>query len=154
MASDRHLMRILVLQTLFAWEFRGGDPEAIFAYNWANGSGKLQDSSYPYFLLQAVIAHRDILIEKLEHFAPDWPYEKIALIDRACLLLGLGELYYSPETPALVTINEAVELAKEFGAEKSSKFINAVLSRAMEDQEAQKALFDPLKDPLTSSLHD
>ena len=59
--------------------------------------------------------------------APDWPLEKIASHDRAVLYLGVYELMYTDVPPAVV-INEAVELAKEFGGDRSSKFINGVLS--------------------------
>jgi N utilization substance protein B len=130
MASDRHLLRVLVMQTLFAWEFRGGDAEAILHYNLVNGAkGKAKDdASFAVGLLQKVLLHRKEIKEALLTYAPEWPFEKIAPVDRAILELGISELLYDSKIPDLVAINEAIELAKEFGTENSSKFINGVLS--------------------------
>ena len=68
---------------------------------------------------------------RLQPLAPDWPIEQIARIDRTILRMGLYELVYcSNDVPARVAINEAVELAKSFGSDNSSKFINGVLGTA------------------------
>jgi len=75
----------------------------------------------------------DVMISK---YAPEWPLDQISPIDRNILRLGLFELLlYSEQTPPKVVINEAVELAKEFGGEKSGKFINGVLGKVFENGE-------------------
>ncbi len=63
--------------------------------------------------------------------APEWPFEKIAPIDRVILEQGIYEIIASPDVPPVVAINEAIEVAKEFGNENSPKFINGVLSTVM-----------------------
>lgn len=128
MASKRHILRALVMQTMFAWEFRGGDAEAILSYNLVNGGHGMEDQSFAMKLLEKVLHHREELQEKIKEYAPEWPWEKIAPVDRAILELGTCELLFDPEIPNLVAINEAIELGKEFGTESSSKFINGVLS--------------------------
>ncbi len=128
MASERHLLRSIVVQTLFAWEFRGGDPESILNYNIVNGAGHLKDTTYSVKLLQKVLLHRNEIKALIEEYAPEWPYDHIAPLDRAVLQVGLAELLYDDKIPDLVAINEAIELAKEFGVESSSKFVNGVLS--------------------------
>jgi N utilization substance protein B len=137
MSSDRHSLRALVLQTLFAWEFRGGDPEAIFSYNLVNGARHVRDSSFAFNLLKKILLHRNEVKEKITTFAPEWPYEKIAPIDRAILQIGITELMFEKDIPDLVAINEAIELAKEFGEESSSKFINGVLSSIYDQIKSQ-----------------
>lgn len=128
MASKRHTLRALVMQTLFAWEFRGGDAEAILSYNLVNGGHGMEDQSFAVQLLKKIMLHRKEVKDVIASFAPEWPWEKIAPIDRAILELGVCELLFDESIPNLVAINEAIELAKEFGTESSSKFVNGVLS--------------------------
>lgn len=128
MASDRHTLRAIVMQTLFAWEFRGGDEEAILSYNLVNGALNIPSTNFAYDLLKKVMANREEIKEYIAQFAKEWSFEKIAPIDRAILEIGICELLFDDDIPDLVAINEAVELAKEFGNENSSKFVNGVLS--------------------------
>lgn len=134
MASKRHTLRALVMQTLFAWEFRGGDAEAILSYNLVNGGHGMEDQTFAVHLLKKIMLHRKEAKEAIATFAPEWPWEKIAPIDRAILQLGVCELLFDDDIPHLVAINEAIELAKEFGTESSSKFVNGVLSSIYDDR--------------------
>jgi N utilization substance protein B len=79
----------------------------------------------------------EVLQITIIEYAPEWPLEKIASHDRAILYLGTFELLHT-DVPAPVIINEAVELAKEFGSERSSKFINGVLSSINKQKQSQK----------------
>ena len=131
MASKRHILRSIVVQALFAWEFRGGDPEAILSYNLVNGAADqvtVDDHPFALKLLQSAVQHHQEIRRTIENYAPEWPWEKIARVDRAILQVSVAELLYDKEIPALVAINEGIELAKEYGTESSSKFINGVLS--------------------------
>lgn len=135
--SHRHLSRSVVLQTLFEWDFddRQGEENrldnalSIFerdAFEFAPGSN---DKPFMESLLKQVVDKKrdiDLLIEKA---APDWPINKISIIDRNILRIGLAELLFSDrnEVPPKVAINEAIELAKSFGGETSGKFVNGVL---------------------------
>jgi len=137
MASNRHLGRIVVLQSLYEYEFRTGseDPEVdieeILSRNLERYSSAIEDTSFVHGLAKGVLEHLTELDEKLQPMAPEWPLEQIARIDRATLRLGLYELLYNKEkVPPKVAINEAVELAKAFGSDNSSKFINGVLGTA------------------------
>ena len=94
-------------------------------------------------LVQGAISKIDELDEALQPLAPDWPLAQIARVDRNVLRIGLYELLHCQDTvPARVAINEAVELAKSFGSDNSSKFINGVLGTAyrtlVEDQDDGK----------------
>lgn len=137
MASNRHLGRIVALQTLYEYEFRAqsNDPtvsaEEIMARNMERYESAIEDTEFVKELVDGVITHQDELDEKLQPMAPEWPIAQIARIDRATLRLGLYELLHrSKVVPPKVAINEAVELAKSFGSDNSSKFINGVLGTA------------------------
>ncbi len=137
MASNRHLGRIIVLQSLYEYEFRtkAGDPTAkidvIVAKNIEPYAKALGDTEFVYGLARAVSERFEALDEELQPMAPEWPISTIAAIDRNVLRIGLHELEASADTvPPKVAINEAVELAKAFGADNSSKFINGVLGTA------------------------
>lgn len=130
--ANRHLSRSVVLQTLFEWDFSGKDEsyamDALIrnAGEFAPGVG---DISFMRSLLGNIIEKRKTLDAVIEKAAPEWPIDKISIIDRNVLRIGLCELVYGDrkEVPAKVAINEAIELAKSFGGENSGKFVNGVL---------------------------
>lgn len=137
MASNRHLGRIIVLQSLYEYEFRtkAGDATAdidtIVAKNIEPYAKALGDTEFVYNLARAVSGRFDELDGELQPLAPEWPISTIAAVDRNILRIGLHELEASADTvPPKVAINEAVELAKAFGSDSSSKFINGVLGTA------------------------
>ncbi len=138
MASNRHLGRIISLQSLYEYEFRlkAGDATAdidtIVAKNIEPYAKALGDTEFVYTLSKGVVANMKKLDEELRPLAPEWPIDTIAAIDRNVLRIGLFELE-SRNVPPKVAINEAVELAKAFGSDNSSKFINGVLGTAFKE---------------------
>jgi len=89
----------------------------------------IDEPDFIYRLTKNLIDHFDEINNIIEKTAPEWPIDQISLTDRNILRLGLAELMFAPknEVPPKVAINEAIELAKNFGTESSSKFINGVL---------------------------
>ena len=134
MSSSRHLGRVVVMQTLFAYEFHGGDPEMLLHYVSSEFEGKISDLSFAYELLNGVCARREAIRELITKNAPQWPIEKIAPVDRAILEIGIFEMRYSKDVPPVVAIDEAIELAKTFGNESSPKFVNGVLNAILTAQ--------------------
>ena len=137
MASNRHLGRIVALQSLYEHEFRvqsgdsAADSNEIVARNLERYVEMIEDKQFISDLVDGVLAHQDELDGKIQPIAPDWPIEQIARIDRTILRMGLFELLHLADIiPAKVAINEAVELAKAFGSDNSSKFVNGVLGTA------------------------
>ena len=137
MASNRHLGRVIVLQSLYEYELRtlSKDPEVdlgiIVAKNIEPYEKALGDTEFVYNLARNVADNFETLDAALQPMAPEWPIASIAAIDRNVLRMGLYELSECQDTiPPKVAINEAVELAKAFGSENSSKFINGVLGTA------------------------
>jgi N utilization substance protein B len=130
--ANRHLSRSVVLQTLFEWDFRSCTPEdAIVALqrNTQEFAPAAGDSPFMQDLLKGVIARQTDLDLVIGKAAPEWPMERIALVDRNVLRLGLFELLFADreKVPAKVAINEAIELAKSYGGENSGRFVNGVL---------------------------
>lgn len=137
MASNRHLGRIVALQTLYEYEFRvqsedkSAAADEILKRNLERYEQEIEDTEFVEALVHGVLEHQDDLDGKIRPLAPEWPLEQIARIDRNILRLGLYELLYrGSQVPPKVAINEAVELAKAFGSDNSSKFINGVLGTA------------------------
>ncbi len=140
MASNRHLGRVIVLQSLYEYELRtlANDPEVdldvVVAKNIEPYEKTLGDTEFVYSLAHKVVENFDTLDKALQPMAPEWPINSIAAIDRNVLRMGLYELSECRDTiPPKVAINEAVELAKAFGSENSSKFINGVLGTAYKE---------------------
>ena len=137
MASNRHLGRIVALQSLYEYEFRtqagdgSVDGDEIVARNLERYESMIDDKQFISDLVSGVLSRQAELDEKIQPMAPDWPIDQIARIDRGILRIGLYELLYmGAVVPPKVAINEAVELAKAFGSDNSSKFVNGVLGTA------------------------
>jgi transcription antitermination protein NusB len=149
--ANRHLSRSIVLQTLFEWDFREEtDAEAMEilkrnADEFAPGMG---DFSFVESLLESILKRRKDLDLVIEKAAPDWPIDKISVMDRNILRVGLYELLFSDrsQVPPKVAINEAIELAKTFGGETSGKFVNGVLGAVY------KEMGEPGKDEVSKKL--
>lgn len=135
------------MQTMYEWDFRGGDLtdleiEEALVRNATEFAPGVNDISFMRKLLLGILDKRTKLDDIIQKAAPDWPIDKIALVDRNILRIGLYELLFEDRTqvPAKVAINEAIELAKSYGGETSGKFINGVLGAVY------KELGEPGKD--------
>lgn len=141
MASNRHLGRIVAMQTLYEYEFRvqcqdeTASLDEVLERNIDRYRETIEDTDFIRLLVNGVQDQQDALDLVIQPIAPDWPINQIARIDRAILRLSIFELLNNKDVPPKVVINEAVELAKAFGGENSSKFINGVLGTAFRNQE-------------------
>jgi N utilization substance protein B len=137
MASNRHLGRIIALQTLYEEEFRREandvdfDVDTVLKRNIRRYESLVDDTEFITKLVDGVLRRREELDITLQPIAPEWPIEQIARMDRIVLRMGLYELESEKDVPPKVVINEAIELAKAFGSENSSKFVNGVLGTAL-----------------------
>lgn len=124
---NRHLSRTIAMQTLYEWDMRRElDIEPIMARNIAEFKDDA-DPTYVESVVRGSVDQIETLDAKIEKAAPEWPVAQISPIDKAILRVAIYELLHSDDVPPKVAINEAVELAKMFGGENSSKFINGVL---------------------------
>jgi N utilization substance protein B len=150
--ANRHLARSVVLQTLFEWDFNGQDNASAnerLERNILEFAPGIKEVSFIKNLFGQVLKKSPLIDEIIEKAAPDWPIDKIAIVDRNVLRLGLVELLFGDkkEVPPKVAINESIELAKTFGGDKSGKFVNGVLGAVY------KELGEPGKDQMTPKKH-
>ena len=134
--ANRHLSRSIVLQTLFEWDFSLAEKkenkesvDEMLKRNLKEFAPGHEDDTFVFSLIDQVLKKRTVIDEIIEKAAPDWPIDKISIIDRNILRIGLTELLFGDrkEVPPKVAINESIELAKTFGGENSGKFVNGVL---------------------------
>lgn len=146
MSANRHLGRIIALQTLYEIELRQGsddktvDIKQVLKRNVDRYSAKLDDKAFLNELAEGVYQKIGDLDKRIQPIAPDWPLNQIARIDLCILRISFYELMFTKGTPPKVVINEAVELAKSYGGENSSKFINGVLGTLLKEIEAKEKI--------------
>jgi N utilization substance protein B len=133
--SHRHIARIVTLQTLFELEFAANSPESILERTIAIKALTGEAAAFATELVNGVLANKQILDDTIRRFAPAFPVDQLSSMDRNVLRLALYEILISKTAPPKVAINEAVELAKEFGADTSPKFVNGVLGSVLSDTE-------------------
>lgn len=150
MASNRHLCRIIALQSLYEYDFRNSlnidelttDIDEVLNRNIDVYKDAIDEADFIKDLVLGTIKNQDKIDSMIVPAAPEWPLDQIAKIDRAILRMSIYELLIKKDVPPKVAINEAVELAKEFGGDNSSKFINGVLGTIFR----QSDLYDPTDD--------
>ena len=127
--SNRHLARTIAVQTLYQWDFNDHreNVDDILKNDKESFAPDFDDGGFIEHLIHGVIEHQAEIDGLITKSAPEWPLEQITIVDRNVLRLGAFELKYDPNIPAKVAINEAIELAKNFGGESSGKFVNGVL---------------------------
>ncbi|MEX0689979.1 MAG: transcription antitermination factor NusB [Candidatus Paceibacterota bacterium] len=129
--ATRHLLRTVVFQSFFEWDFyeRKNDLTEILERNMENFGKGVDEPEFAWKIAKGIAEHLEEIDKIIEKAAPDWPINQIAIVDRNVLRLGLYELIYADkeEVPPKVAINEAVEIAKNYGGVNSPKFINGVL---------------------------
>ena len=129
--ANRHLARSTVLKTLYEWDFSDQklNPDDILKRDATEFAPGAEHNHFMKSLLDGVINKCKDLDNIIVKAAPEWPIEKISIMDRNILRIGLYELLFAnrEQVPPKVAINEAIELAKKFGGETSGKFINGVL---------------------------
>ena len=150
MASNRHLCRIIALQSLYEYDFRNSldledldtNIEEILTRNIGIYKDVVEESDFIRDLAEGTLKNEEKIDNMIIPAAPEWPIDQIAKMDKAILRMSIYELLIKKDVPPKVAINEAVELAKEFGGDNSSKFVNGVLGTIFRQSE----LYDPKDD--------
>ena len=128
MARRRHLSRIAVMQVLFEREKHPAmtPPEHTLSRN----AGELgeYDQAFAEMLLAGVLEKEGTVKDAVQEHAPQWPLDRMDPISRCILLVGAYELLFQKDAPPAVVMNEAIEIAKEYGTEEGGKFVNGVLN--------------------------
>jgi N utilization substance protein B len=127
MAGKRHSGRVAALQALFEVEAVGHPAEETLKRLAEDEKMSADAVDFARELTEGVLSHRDEIDDVIGKTAPQWPLDQIAAIDRNILRLAIYEILIDNKVPMRAAINEAVELAKQFGGETSPRFINGVL---------------------------
>jgi len=147
--ATRQLGRSIVLQSLYEWDFskRKEDLSEIVERNLKEFAPGFDEPDFIWRLVTGVIKNIKELDAIIVKAAPEWPLEQIAIVDRNALRIGLYELIYADpeEVPPKVAINEAIEIAKNYGGPNSGKFINGVLGTVYKQLEEQGKIKEPAK---------
>jgi N utilization substance protein B len=152
--ASRHLARTIALQTLYQWDFMGQKEEEVLSAaskNIKEFAPNFEESGFVVELVKGVDENKKEIDKLLKKYAPEWPIERITLVDRNVLRLGIYELKFAGKNkdkpvPPRVVINEAIELAKALGSGSSGKFINGVLGAIYKDMLAAGEVVEEKKD--------
>jgi N utilization substance protein B len=127
MAGRRHKGRVVALQALFELDAVGHEPEHAVENILEGYAAPPEVKTFALELVQGVIKNREQIDKVITDTAPAFPIDQLAVVDRNILRLAIYEILLDNKVPVRAAINEAVELAKEYGGENSPKFINGVL---------------------------
>jgi len=126
--SKRHEARMVVLQALYEADSSAHDLIKVLSRSITETKMGVEESKFAQELISGIQEHSFAIDSQIQSHASAWPIDHMAIIDRNILRLAIYELLHNNEVPVRVVINEAVELAKEFGADSSPRFINGVLN--------------------------
>jgi len=127
MARARRKARALALQALYEIDCVGHKPERVLTNLLTEEGLSEENAAFISALVRGVIKSKKKLDHNIQSFAPAWPIKQIPVVDRNILRLAIFEILFDNKVPVKVAINEAVELAKKFGSDSSSRFVNGVL---------------------------
>ena len=157
--ATRQLGRSIILQSLYEWDFysQKTDLVKIIERNLTEYAPGMNEPEFVWKLVNGIIARLTELDAIITQAAPEWPINQIAIIDRNALRIGLYELMFADpnEVPPKVAINEAIEIAKNYGGPNSGKFINGVLGtvyKQLEDSRPEWKELDQKKAVLKKEL--
>ncbi len=132
----RHQARILALQALYEIDCVHHAPEIVLERRLAGSRLSEGGVGFVRHLVSGVLEHQAVLDTFIHTYAPEWPLEQMAYVDRNVLRIAIFEFAVDGHTPVKVAINEAVELAKAFGSDSAPRFVNGVLGTLVEYKEA------------------
>ena len=131
--GKRRAGRELALKFLYQTEFNSENSRLELDSFFERLSVAEEIQSFAQALIKKLLLHEKEVDELLKKFSTNWPQDRMAVIDRNILRLGISELLFDSTTPPKVVINEAIEIAKKFGTNESPDFINGILDKIFKD---------------------
>ena len=133
--SSRRKSREYALQMLFQWDITHDNIEQITATFWDNQDEPEETRAFAEALASGAIAGVEKIDTLIVRHAENWRLDRMAVVDRNILRLAIHEFLYDADTPKVVVINEAIEIARRFGAQESPQFINGILDSVRKEVE-------------------
>lgn len=141
--GGRHEAREWAVQVLFQWDLNRIDLDDAISGFWRldpdpdeDGGGRSVEPRMKAFaedLIRGVASHRDEIDARLKQYADNWDVHRMGAVDRNVMRVAIYEMLYCKDIPPVVSINEAVEIAKELSSMESGRFVNGILDRALKD---------------------
>jgi len=150
--SKRRIVRERVLQILYAYEMNNESLQVLIDGTLSDIKDEA-DKQFANNLINKVLIHVKKLDEKILERVANWEMNRIALIDRLLLRMGICELLYFPDIPPKVSINESIEIAKDFSTAGSGKFINGILDAILSDEKKSGKLKKTGRGLIEESIH-
>lgn len=152
--KTRRRARRITLETLYEYDIANHPAFEVFSRRLADHPLETAGVKFAQRLIEGVLSHQEQMDELIARYAPEWPLDQMAVIDRNILRMAIFEFLVDQETPVKVAINEAVELAKIYGSDSAPRFINGVLGtladRAPELREALVGAYTPPQEQPTA----
>ena len=137
--SKRRIVREKVLQILYAYEMNN-DSLQFLSMEILNEITDTSDKNFAQELIRKVRENVDDLDDRITHRVNNWEMNRIALIDKILLRMGICEILFFPDIPPKVSINESIEIAKDYSTAGSAKFINGILDAVLADEKKRGKL--------------
>lgn len=131
--TTRRFGREWAVQFLFQHDFNAGNTEQALDDFWALQKVAAPARPFATELIQGVLSHLAELDQRIQAYAEHWELKRLNAVDRNVMRVALFEMLFRPDIPPVVSINEAVDLAKRFSSNESGKFVNGILDRARQD---------------------
>ncbi|HVN48807.1 MAG TPA: transcription antitermination factor NusB [Bacteroidota bacterium] len=153
MSLKRRLIREKVLQALYAYELSHEPIETIIETIVGELKPHPEAFAFAKSLILKVIEQADALDKMISQRAEHWEFNRIAIIDRIVIRMGICELLYYDDIPPKVSINEAIEIVRAYSTDKSDKFVNGVLDSVLSDLKKEGKLKKAGRGLVNSSIH-
>jgi N utilization substance protein B len=125
--KTRRRARRVVLETLYEYDIVDHAPSEVLERRLEDNPMEQAGLDFTMLLVQGVVEYQTHIDMLIARYAPEWPLDQMAVIDRNILRIAIFEFLISEQTPVKVAINEAVELAKTYGSDSAPRFVNGVL---------------------------
>ena len=129
--GSRRKGRIVAFQALFAWEAANPPQESLLGFPWLDQERRASlgedTATFARYIVSGTIEHLQLIDDAIKNQLEHWDFSRLARVDLAILRISTYALLLQTDIPASVTINEAVDIAKQYGSEDSYRFINGIL---------------------------
>jgi N utilization substance protein B len=147
MAGGRHEAREWAVQFLFQRDFNRGDLDRALSVFWQEREVNARSRAFSEALIRGVEANAEEIDRRIRGYAEHWDIKRMGAVDRNVMRVALYEMIFCPDIPPVVSINEAVEIAKDFSGPESGRFVNGILDHARKDLDrpARTAMKSPAR---------
>lgn len=131
---SRNKARLLAMQALFQLDKGGDGVQLVLDSGIEEETYEEKDKEYLDQLVREVIRNKEVIDNYISKYSIDWDISRLGKVERAILRLSIGEMLFVKDVPVSVSINEAVRMAKKYGADNASRFLNGILGKFVREE--------------------